>query len=181
MAVYLSSSNPLKYSDVTQCFEGSASPPRWLRQDVTEILSSDLDALVRAKAMAAYRQALVPLFVEHGGLYIDHMKGLPGPLVKPFWEKLEERICELIPEGATRRAHVVQMVCYCDGKVLRTYEGRMEGVIAPERRGDGGIHWEPVFIPDGLTQTLGEMAQDQKLRWSGTAKAYAQLRSYLAI
>lgn len=57
----------------------------------------------------------------------------------------------------------------------------MDGDIAPERRGDGGIHWDPVFIPDGLTQTLGEMAQDQRLRWSGTAKAHAQLRSYLAI
>ena len=180
MAVYFSSSNAQKSVFVAHCFAGSASPPSWLQQDVAEILSPDLDTIMRAKAMAAYRQALVPLFVEHGGLYIDHLNGLPGPLVKPFWEKLEGKICELIPAGASRRAHVVQKVCYCDGKALRTFEGRVEGVIAPEPRGSA-LHWEPVFIPDGFTETLGEMTPDQKLRCSGTAKACAELRSYLAI
>ena len=47
------------------------------------------------------------------------------------------------------------------------------GVVAPEPCGDA-LHWEPVFIPDGSTQTLGEMMPDQKLRCTGTAGACAQ-------
>lgn len=181
MVIYFSSSNPRKHEDVVHYFRDSKNPPRLLRQEVAEVLSSDLATVVREKALSAYKQALVPLFVEHGGLYIDHFEGLPGPLVKPFWEKLEGRICELIPQGHSRRAHVVQMVCYCDGKTFQTFEGRVEGVIVPTQTVQGGIHWEPVFMPDGHSKVMGEMTRDEKLACSGSAKAYAQLRKHLGI
>ncbi|NNC21179.1 non-canonical purine NTP pyrophosphatase [Corallococcus exiguus] len=181
MTLYFCSSNPQKHADVAHFFRDSKSPPRALWQEVIEVLSSDLSTVVREKALAAYKTALVPLFVEHGGLYIDHLKGLPGPLVKPFWTALQGDICTLIPDGSSRRAHVVQMVCYCDGKKLQLFEGRVDGTIALERRGDQGIHWEPVFIPDGQSRTIGEMALDEKLAFGANAQAYAQLRAELGI
>lgn len=179
-AIYFSTSNQQKYADVQHFFRGSKNRPRLLEQTIPEVLSGDLDTVVRRKALEAYKREPVPLFVEHGGLYIDHLNHLPGPLVKPFWESLEGDICTLIPPGASRRAHVVQMVCYCDGKTLQVFEGRIEGTIALESRGKG-IHWEPVFVPDGQKKTMGQMSRKEKLDCSGSAKAYGQLRSALRI
>jgi XTP/dITP diphosphohydrolase len=181
--VYFCSTNPEKHADVAHVFAGSPSPPRRLvPRELVEPLSSDLEVVVRAKAMAAYRKALVPLFVEHGALHVDHLNGLPGPMVKIFWEKLGDRLGSLLPPAAAlRRAHQIQKVCYCDGRTLRVYTGRVEGTLADAPRGTGGLHWEPIFVPDGQTQTLGEMSRAQRLAESASAAAFAALRADLGI
>ncbi|WP_224242568.1 non-canonical purine NTP pyrophosphatase [Hyalangium gracile] len=178
--IYFSTSNEQKYEDVKQCFLSCKNPPRMLWQKVPEMLSGDLEEVVRTKALEAYKRAQVPLFVEHGGLYIEYLKQLPGPLVKPFWEALEGDLCAIIPPGASRRAHVIQQVCYCDGRKLQVFEGRIDGRIADQKEGTG-IHWEPVFIPDGQHKTMGQMSIAEKVTYSGNAKAYAQLRRALRI
>ncbi len=175
-SIYFSTSNEMKYEDVKRFFRLSKAPPQLLLQEVPEVLSDDLRQVVRQKAIEAYRRTPVRLFVEHGGLYIDYMNQLPGPLVKPFWNNLKGDICNLIPAGASRRAHVVQQVCYCDGQALQFFEGRIDGSIAHVRKGSG-IHWEPVFIPEGQSKTMGEMSIDEKLAISASAKAYKQFRS----
>jgi XTP/dITP diphosphohydrolase len=182
-AVYFCSTNETKHDDVAHVFAGSASPPRRLYvRELPETLTEDHDELVREKAMAAYRKALVPLFVEHGALCIDYMNGLPGPMVKLFWARLKNNLCTLLPvEPRERRATQVQKVCYCDGRRLTVYTGRVAGTIADAPRGDGGIYWEPAFVPDGHTRTLGEMTRDERLATSASAQAFAALRVDLRI
>ncbi|WP_437970705.1 non-canonical purine NTP pyrophosphatase [Sorangium sp. So ce260] len=179
--VYFVSSHENKLEDMAHAWKDGPTPLRVLRLDVPEVLSSDLDVVVREKALAAYRLALVPLFVEHGGLFIEHLNGFPGPLVKPFWERLQDRICSLIPPGLSRAARVVQKVCYCDGRTLRVYTGSTLGEIACERRGDEGIHWEPMFIPAGHTRTLGQMPREERLRCSASAEALRAFRSDIGL
>ncbi len=179
--VYFVSSNEHKLEDMAHGWKDGPTLLRVLRLEVPEVLSSDLDIVVREKALAAYRLALVPLFVEHGGLFIEHLNGFPGPLVRPFWERLQDRICGLIPPGVSRAAWVVQKVCYCDGRTLRVYTGSVLGEIACERRGDEGTHWEPMFIPAGQTRTLGQMPRDERLRCSASAEALHAFRSDIGL
>ncbi|WP_437602643.1 non-canonical purine NTP pyrophosphatase [Sorangium sp. So ce590] len=179
--VYFVCSNEHKLEDMVHGWKDGPTPLRVLRLEVPEVLSSDLDVVVREKALAAYRLALVPLFVEHGGLFIEHLNGFPGPLVKPFWERLQDRICCLIPPGLSRAARVVQKVCYCDGRTLRVYTGSILGEIARERRGDEGTHWEPMFIPAGQTRTLGQMPREERLRCSASAEALHAFRSDIGL
>ncbi|MDC0674759.1 non-canonical purine NTP pyrophosphatase [Nannocystis radixulma] len=180
MTLHFCSSNAEKHADVVHLFRDGV-PPLQLWHRVDEILSSDLEVLVRAKAIAAYEKARVPLFVEHGGLFIQGLNGLPGPLVKLFWEKLpREELIRLIPDNpAARRAEFRHIVCYCDGKKLRTFMGRVAGRIAPCARGSGGIHWEPIFSPNGQTRTFGEMTRGQRLACLGERGAVAKLRRAL--
>ncbi len=174
--VYFVSSNAQKHADVARLFRDSTRPPVSLTRTLTEVLSFDLETVAREKAKTAYKATMVPVIVEHGALYIDHLDGLPGPMVKLFWEKLDHRLSTLIPAGASRRAHVIQLVCYCDEKRLHVYSGRIEGVIAPEKRGTDGIHWEPMFIPDGWEKTLGEMGAEERIAAHAFSRAYAALR-----
>lgn len=180
MTLHFCSSNAEKHADIVHYFKGGARPHQ-LWHKIDEILTSDLKALIRAKALAAYEKARVPLFVEHGGLFIKGLNNLPGPLVKLFWEKLpRDELIRLIPnDPASRRAEFRHIVCHCDGKRLRMYRGRITGRIAPQARGTGGIHWDPIFIPDGQTRTLGEMTRPQRLACFGDPGAVTKLRRIL--
>src|SRR5262249_4594426 len=133
VTLYFVSSNAQKHRDVETIFRDSKRPPEILSRSLVEILSHDLREVVEAKAMAAYAKIRLPIIVEHGALYLDHLNGFPGPIVRFFWEKLEDELPALIPAGASRRAHVVQMVCFCDGRKLEVYEGRVDGHIAERR------------------------------------------------
>ncbi len=55
-------------------------------------------------------------------------------------------------------------------------EGRME--FAP--RGAGGFGYDPLFVPDGFTQSFAELGEDTKNKLSHRAKALAKLREWFA-
>lgn len=58
-----------------------------------------------------------------------------------------------------------------------TVEGRCEGVITTEPRGEHGFGYDPLFIPDGFSKTFAELSAEEKNRISHRARA---LRAALA-
>ncbi len=177
--IYFNTINEAKRLEVSRCFDGSARPLRFLSHPVTEILELDLSLVVRAKAAEAYRALRVPLVVEHGGLFIDHLKGLPGPLVKPMWGLLKGELCMLVPEGVARSVTARSAVCYCDGRTRVVFLESMQGTLAMSPRGNNGYHWDPIFIPEGSDKTFAEMSLDDKLTLAPSARVYAALRRHL--
>jgi XTP/dITP diphosphohydrolase len=177
---YYNTCNDAKVREVRHFFGGTGRLGI-LRYQVTEILETDLEQVARAKAAEAYRALRVPVIVEHGALCIDFLNGMPGALVKPTWMALGKRLCMLVPPGEVRTCRALSAICYCNGRkrevILRTVEGELS--LSP--RGEGGFHWDPVFIPRGETQTLAEMQIDQKLRASASGQAYAELRKHLQL
>lgn len=57
------------------------------------------------------------------------------------------------------------------------YPGRIDGVIALASRGNEGIHWDSMFIPDGHIRTLGEMDTDERIAAHAFTQAYKALRA----
>ena len=57
------------------------------------------------------------------------------------------------------------------------YPGRIDGVIALASRGNEGIHWDSMFIPDGHIRTLGEMDTDERIAAHAFTRAYQALRA----
>ncbi|MBP5300423.1 MAG: XTP/dITP diphosphatase [Victivallales bacterium] len=77
-------------------------------------------------------------------------------------------------EGVTERE--ARFVCAIavalpDGTVLGTCEGEVRGRIAEEGRGQGGFGYDPAFIPDGFSQTFGELPAAVKNTLSHRANA----------
>jgi XTP/dITP diphosphohydrolase len=159
---------------------GSSTQLGYLRVPITEILEMELEKVIEAKALAAYRATRVPVIVEHGALCIEALNGLPGALVKPFWESLGTRLCEVVPAGH-RAARARGALCYCDGRQRHVLFAETEGEIAPSARGSGGFHWDPIFIPKGETRTFAEMTLDEKLAFSPFGKLHTQLREKLGL
>jgi XTP/dITP diphosphohydrolase len=177
---YFNSANPDKLREVQHALSGCRVG--YLKVDVTESLDTDLERLVLEKAMRAYEQVRVPLIVEHGGLYVDYLKGLPGTLIKPFWNTFQLELGRVIPAGEPRSAQARSAVCFCDGR-KRLVIGPVEvpGRIAPAPQGGGGFHWDPLFIPEGQSRTYAEMTLDEKLQHSPRGLALRELRQKLRL
>jgi XTP/dITP diphosphohydrolase len=82
---------------------------------------------------------------------------------------------------AERRARFVCVLALVGppGEYVRTFYGTCGGRIAAKPSGSGGFGYDPVFIPDGYTQTFGELPSNVKNRISHRARALAALRAYI--
>jgi hypothetical protein len=65
--------------------------------------------------------------------------------------------------------------------VEHIFEGRLEGEIAKSARGHGGFGYDPIFIPDGESKTLGEIDAGAKNKISHRAKAVAEFAKHLVL
>lgn len=129
--------------------------------DLDEIQSVDVEEVAIHKAKQAYELLKEPVIVEDTGLYFDELNSLPGALIKFFIKKLTlDKMCSLVKEN--RNAVAVTCIAYFDGKEMRTFKGETRGEIAPEPRGTNGFGWDPIFIPEGYSQTFAEISSEEK-------------------
>jgi len=143
-----------------------------VRHDVKEILHPDIEEIVKFKALDAFRHTRFPCLVEHGGLFMKDLPGLPGGIGKIIWEAVGDRMCSFLREGDSREATAVSVVGFCDGRRIYTFRGETKGQVAPGARGDYTYAWDPIFIPEGHNQTYGEMGPERKRATSQSIKAF---------
>src|SRR4051812_44743029 len=130
--------------------------------DLPELQALDVAQVAVAKAAAA-RATLgdpdSPVLVEDSGLVIDAWNGLPGALTKWFLRSVgSEGLLKMLSGEENRLARAVCAVAIAaaDGSV-RVFVGEVEGNIATEPRGSGGFGWDPIFVPEGHTETYAEL------------------------
>ncbi len=59
------------------------------------------------------------------------------------------------------------------------FEGQVDGEILPERKGISGFGYDPIFLPDGYTQSFAEMNADLKNSISHRGRAVQKLVRFL--
>lgn len=59
------------------------------------------------------------------------------------------------------------------------FEGRVDGVILPERQGTSGFGYDPIFLPEGFTRSFAEMDAETKNRISHRGRAVQKLVRFL--
>ena len=151
--------NPQKLAEFRKLFEGTGYDIVASEITIDEIQTEDLEALVLDKLIKAYDLIRRPVFVDHTGLLIEQLAGFPGGLTELFWERLQNRrLSELFGNSPVT---AVTLIGFCDGKSVKTFKGEVSGTIASTPRGPEDFQWDPIFIPDGYSQTFAEMG-DQK-------------------
>lgn len=146
------------------------------------------------KAHAAAKATGLPALSDDSGLCVHALDGAPGLFTadwagpdKNFASAMERVERELRKRHATdRRAHFVSalVVAWPDGHE-ELFEGRVFGEVVWPPRGDKGFGYDPMFQPDGFTQTFGELGSAEKhgIDWSSPgvpalshrARAFAEL------
>jgi XTP/dITP diphosphohydrolase len=59
------------------------------------------------------------------------------------------------------------------------FEGIVEGAIAFEKKGSEGFGYDPIFVPEGYTQSFAQLGVDIKNTISHRARAVEKLAAYL--
>ena len=59
------------------------------------------------------------------------------------------------------------------------FEGKIEGEIITEKKGESGCGYDPIFVPEGYTQTFAEMGNELKNKISHRAIATNKLCKFL--
>ena len=131
-------------------------------------------ANARIKAEAATKAANLPAFADDSGLAVDALDGQPGIYSarwagpdKDFRFAMNKIQSLLVERGARtaerRRGHFVSALCVAwpDGHV-EEFEATVDGTIVWPPRGTLGFGYDPLFLPDGQTQTFGEMPSEEK-------------------
>ena len=122
------------------------------------------------KAIAAAEASGLPAFADDSGLCVDALDGAPGLFSarwagpdKDFAGAMARIEAELDKRGATdRRAHFVSalVLAWPDGHA-ELFEGRVFGdLVAP--RGQLGFGYDPMFRPEGMDRTFGEISSEEK-------------------
>ena len=160
--------------------------------DVPEIRESgtSFEENAKLKALAASRQLPALVIADDSGLEVDALGGAPGIYSARYAganatekDKIDKLLRELARVRATedrRRARFRCVVALArNGNLLGTFEGIVEGSIADEVRGDSGLGYDPIFIPERLKQTFGELPTEVKNTISHRAKAICALADRL--
>jgi XTP/dITP diphosphohydrolase len=122
------------------------------------------------KALAAAKASGLPAFADDSGLCVDALDGAPGLFSarwagpnKDFSGAMSRIAAELDRRGASdRRAHFVSalVLAWPDGHT-ELFEGRVFGDLV-EPRGSLGFGYDPMFRPEGMDRTFGEISSEEK-------------------
>ncbi len=128
------------------------------------------------KALGAAQAAGLPALADDSGLCVEALGGAPGIYSarwaevgpsgpRDFAAAMEKVKTALKEAGATPpyAAHFVSVIALAwpDGTV-EAFEGKVFGRLVFPPRGTLGFGYDPIFLPDGLTRTFGEMMSAEK-------------------
>lgn len=134
-----------------------------LKQTIEELQTIDASRLVRDKAFRAFSRIGRPLFVEHTGLRLKILNGIPGGLTQVFWDALEaDKMSQLFGSDEEGTVEAVTDLCYVDGRQFHEFKGTISGRISKAPKGPRDFQWDCVFVPDKFKQTFAEMGCGEK-------------------
>ncbi len=144
------------------------------------------------KAVETARACGVTAMADDSGLFVDALDGRPGvhsaryagPQATTTNADLAAKMLgEMrdVPDGQ-RGAHFACCIVMAapDGRVMLTVEGRSEGMITRQARGENGFGYDPVFYHPGLGKTFAEAEPEEKNAVSHRGRALAAFRGRVA-
>jgi len=134
------------------------------------------------KAQKATRVSNLASLADDSGLAVSALNGAPG-IFSARWagpnkdfQGAMQRVENRITGQSNRHAKFVCALSLCwPDEYCETFEGEVNGSIVWPPRGKLGFGYDPIFLPDGNTETFGEMDPDCKHAMSHRAVAFKKL------
>ena len=82
-----------------------------------------------------------------------------------------------VPE---KKVEAASPVCFADEFPAQIFDGACEGVIQFSPNGINGFGYDPLFVPDGFTQSFAKLGDEVKNKISHRAKALEKLKKFFA-
>jgi len=120
-------------------------------------------------------------FADDSGLEIDALNGAPGVISARYAGPQKDneanilKVWSALANKTYKAAQFRTIIALCMGKEERDFEGIVRGELIHEKRGEKGFGYDPIFIPEGYTQTFAELGKDVKNKISHRARAMEAL------
>jgi XTP/dITP diphosphohydrolase len=139
------------------------------------------NARIKARHGRAHAPADAWVAGEDSGVEVDALDGRPGVHSARWAEDGVSRLLTELGDSDDRRArYVCEVVAISPSRGEHEARGVLEGTIAPERRGDEGFGYDPIFVPLGEMCTVAELGNAWKAEHSHRARAASALAHVLA-
>lgn len=155
----------------------------------TEELPENQDTLAgnsQEKATYVYRNFRVNCFADDTGLEVDALQGQPGVYSARYAgpqrdseANMQLLLRRLADRPNQRSAQFRTIITLWLNDEMHQFEGVVRGAIATERSGSQGFGYDPIFIPEGHTQSFADMTIDAKNRISHRGRAVQKLVHFL--
>jgi XTP/dITP diphosphohydrolase len=141
------------------------------------------NARIKAKSLKAMKPG-VWAFAEDSGLEVEELGNLPGIHSARYAgpkaadsENVAKLLKMLQLKGATHRQarFLCTLVAFDPEGKEHLFTGELKGTITKVAKGQTGFGYDPVFVPEGQTQTLAELGMAFKNAHSHRAKAVLAL------
>ena len=154
-----------------------------LHEDIPETAGT-LEGNALQKAQYVKQHFWLDCFADDTGLEVDALNGEPGVYSARYageGHDSEANMSKLLlkmNKKRNRKARFRTIVALIQGEDIHLFEGIVNGTIIKERRGEGGFGYDPIFLPEGYSQTLAEIGEE-KNKISHRARAIAKLADFL--
>ena len=128
------------------------------------------------------------VFADDSGLEVDALNGSPGIHSARFagsaaddaannkllLEKLHD-----IPFSQRTARFVCCIALTRGGRLIKTFQAGVKGMILKQARGDGGFGYDPLFYLPALAATFAELTPEKKWRRSHRGQAFREMLDWL--
>lgn len=155
-------SNRNKFQEVKAIMEAHNIEIGWYEFQYEEIQADTTEEISRDSCGKMARKLEGKFFLEDTGLYIDPLKGFPGPYSSYIQRTIGNKGILRLLHNNGRDATFLTVLSYWNGKEIIQFSGELKGKISYTERGSNGFGYDPIFIPDGYEKSLAEMTIPEK-------------------
>lgn len=139
-----------------------------------------------AKVSLIFEKTGIKCFADDSGLEVEALQGRPGVLSARYAganrnsvDNMMKVLNELGHEF-NRRAWFYSVIAYITGpQQIQIFKGVIQGQIGYKPQGKGGFGYDPIFIPDGFSDSFGALPRTIKGRISHRAIAMKKFIYFL--
>ena len=175
--VFFATNNVHKFEEACKVLAEYGIAVGMLRVKSLEIQSDVLEDIAKTSVTCAFRKCKLPLIVEDAGLFVEALRGFPGPYAAYVYKTIGNNgLLRLMNGVENRKARFESAIAYLStkSKPLLCFKGEVAGEITHEERkgkDKAGFGFDPIFQPTGSNKTFAEMAIDEKNTFSHRARA----------
>lgn len=171
----IATGNAGKLGEYRELLAGAGLHLMIVDSDVAEVGATYAEN-AQLKAEAAREAMGLPAVGDDSGVEVEVLKGFPGINSARIGPTQKERTQVLLDrlQGHPRpwpARFVCTIALASPGRATEFFEGECRGEIIPEWRGVAGFGYDPVFLVPEAGRTFGEMAPQEKARYSHRARA----------
>ena len=203
LEILIATGNPGKICEIEESLRGLRLRLRYLREfgetSPVEEVGETYEENAIIKAASYSKETGICALADDSGLEVNVLGGIPGVRSARYGgdgasdQARTEKLLRALTQhpGQDRTARFVCCMALAgwplneapanrdEPSVLYVCEGKSEGQIVFEPRGENGFGYDPVFVPTGYNQTFGELPSNVKNLISHRAQALAAMRLFL--